>query len=65
MDWIERLNNALEYIEEHLEDEENIIDIASAANTSHFHFQRMFAVITGITVAEYIRRRMPTEPSAR
>lgn len=60
MDWIERLNCALTYMEEHLTEEEDIRKIAAAANTSHFHFQRMFAIITDITVAEYIRRRRLT-----
>lgn len=60
LDWIERLNHALDYIEEHLTDSEDIKAIAAAANTSHFHFQRMFAIITDLTVAEYIRRRRLT-----
>jgi len=47
-------------MEAHLTDEEEIGKIASAANTSPFHFQRMFALITDITVAEYIRRRRLT-----
>lgn len=60
MDWIERLNKALAYIEDNLTDSEDIKAIAAEANTSHFHFQRMFAIITDITVAEYIRRRRLT-----
>ena len=47
-------------MENHLADEEDIGKIASAANTSQFHFQRMFALITDVTVAEYIRRRRLT-----
>lgn len=47
-------------MEEHLEEYEDIRMIAAAANSSHFHFQRMFALISGITVAEYIRRRRLT-----
>ena len=60
MDWIDRLNSALDYIEDNLTDHLDIRDIAEVANTSHFHFQRMFAVITDLTVAEYIRRRRLT-----
>ncbi len=60
MDWIERLNNALKYIEENLTDKLEIKEIANNANTSQFHFQRLFAIITDITVAEYIRRRRLT-----
>ena len=60
MDWIERLNSSLNYIEMNLTEKLDIKDIAGEANTSHFHFQRMFAIICDMTVADYIRRRRLT-----
>lgn len=57
MEWIERLNKAVNYIEEHLSEE---IDYAQAAKTaccSTYHFQRMFTYMAGVTLSEYIRRR--------
>jgi len=57
MDWIEKMNMAIEYIEKHLTDKLNMEDIAKIANCSIYHFQRMFACMTGIPLSEYIRRR--------
>lgn len=60
MDWLERMNNAMDYIEAHLADDISIDDIAKIACCSTYHFQRMFPFITGITLSEYIRRRRLT-----
>ena len=60
MEWIENMNQAMEYIEEHLTDELNIEDIAKAAGSSGYHFQRIFAVMAGMSLSEYIRRRRMT-----
>lgn len=57
MDWQQRMTDALNYIEKHLTNEINIDKAASKANCSTFHFMRMFEVVTGISPAEYIRRR--------
>ena len=59
-DWAERLQNALDYIEAHIDDELNISDIAAQAYVSEFHFQRIFSVLCGLTVGEYIRCRRLT-----
>lgn len=55
--WIEGIQNAIEYIEENLTEELNIQDIADKAYVSAFHFQRIFNVLCGFTVGEYIRNR--------
>ena len=60
MEWVERLNEAINYIEEHLADEIKVEQAAAIAACSVFHFQRMFAYIAGITFTEYIRRRRMT-----
>lgn len=39
MDWLERMNNALNYIENSLNEEIDYKEIAKAANCSEFHFQ--------------------------
>lgn len=57
MDWIEKMNASIAYIEEHLTDALNMEDIAKIAGCSTYHFQRMFAYMTGIPLSEYIRRR--------
>jgi len=57
MDWIEKMNMAINYIEEHITDKLNTEDIAKIAGCSTYHFQRMFACMTGVPLSEYIRRR--------
>lgn len=58
--WSQGIQNALEYIEENITDKLEIKDIASKAYVSAFHFQRIFSVLCGYTVAEYIRNRRLT-----
>ncbi len=53
----EGIQDALQYIEQHLTDELDIRSIAETAYVSPFHFQRMFHALCGMTVAEYIRCR--------
>ncbi len=60
MEWIEHLNKAMNYIEEHLEDGVELEKVAEVACCSAFHFQRMFSYIADIPLSEYIRRRKMT-----
>ena len=60
MGWVESLQNAIDYMENHLLDDISIESIAKQANVSEFHFQRIFSVLTDITVGEYLRRRRLT-----
>lgn len=60
MDWLDRMNSAMDYIEENLAEEIDYIQVARMASCSVFHFQRMFPFITGIPLSEYIRRRRLT-----
>jgi len=55
-----RMKDALDRIESGLEDQLDIEAIAGAAYMSPFHFQRMFHMLTGMTVAEYARKRKLT-----
>ena len=57
MEWIERLNCAIEYIEEHLQEKIDYEKLAEIANCPVYHFQRMFFYMTNISVSEYVRRR--------
>ncbi|MFY3790495.1 AraC family transcriptional regulator [Ureibacillus sp. MALMAid1270] len=60
MDWLERMNNALDYIESNLDGEIDYKKIAQIAYSSEYHFPRMFSSISGISLSEYIRRRRLT-----
>ena len=57
MEWVERLNQSMEYIEEHLTGEIDYEQLGRIACCSTYHYQRMFTYMAGITLAEYIRRR--------
>ena len=57
MEWIERLNKAMTYIEEHLDQEIDYARLGTIACCSQYHFQRMFTYMAGISLSEYIRRR--------
>ncbi len=57
MEWIQRLNRALNYIEENLTQEIDYDEAARIACCSVYHFQRMFAYMADIPLSEYIRRR--------
>jgi AraC family transcriptional regulator len=60
MDWLERMNGAIGYIEDHLTKELDLEKVAQTACCSIYHFQRMFSFITDIPLSEYIRRRRLT-----
>ncbi|WP_251038137.1 AraC family transcriptional regulator [Paenibacillus albidus] len=57
LEWLMRMKNAMDYIESRLEEPLNMDEIAKVAYSSPFHFQRMFLLLTGVAVAEYIRKR--------
>lgn len=60
MDWIQRLQNAIDYIEENITEKINYEHVAKCAYSSTFHFQRVFSISFGFTLGEYIRRRKLT-----
>lgn len=58
--WTEGLQNSIQYIEDNLTEELDISDIAAKAYVSPFYFQKIFNVLCGFTVGEYIRNRRLT-----
>lgn len=57
MDWVERLNEAIRYIEDNLTGNIEYDRLGRIACCSAYHFQRMFTYIAGMPLSEYIRRR--------
>ena len=57
MDWITGIQKSLDYIEAHLTDAISYEAAARESASSAFHFQRMFSMLTGYTLGEYIRMR--------
>jgi AraC family transcriptional regulator len=62
---LERLNQAMEYIEQNLEHEIEVSQLARIAVTSEYHFRRLFSTLAGLPLSEYIRRRRLTLAGAR
>lgn len=60
MDWIQRMNAALDYIEENLAGEIYMGVAASKACCSEYHFTRYFSFVCNLPLNEYIRRRRLT-----
>lgn len=60
MEWMELLNEAIQYIEDNLDGEISYDKAAKIAGCSSFHFQRMFAYMADMPLGEYIRKRRMT-----
>lgn len=57
MEWIRSLNGAIDYIEDNLLSRLTCTQIADHVYSSSYHFQRVFSLLTGMTIGEYIRNR--------
>ncbi|MFD3836368.1 effector binding domain-containing protein [Streptomyces sp. NPDC058642] len=57
---LERLNQAMEYIEDRLDQRIEAADVARTALTSEYHLRRMFSALAGMPLSQYIRRRRLT-----
>ncbi|MFS0725275.1 AraC family transcriptional regulator [Paenibacillus sp. 1P07SE] len=60
MEWLKRMTDALDYIEAKITEPLPMEDIAKAACSSTFHFQRMFRMLSGVTIGDYVRQRRLT-----
>ena len=57
MDWITRMQKAINYIEANLTEEIDYEKVAAESFSSSYHFQRVFSILCGYTLGEYIRLR--------
>ncbi len=57
MDWITGIQKAIDYIEENLTEPISLERVAQEAYSSSFHFQKVFSIICGFTLGDYIRFR--------
>ena len=60
MDWITGISKAIDYIEEHITEPTDYARAAKEACSSPFNFQRMFALLCGYTLGDYVRMRRLT-----
>lgn len=57
MDWVMGIQRAIDYIEEHLTECIDYDMVAAQSYSSGYHFQRVFSILCGFTLGEYIRNR--------
>ena len=57
MEWLTCIRTAIDYIEDHLEENISAQDVADRVNISPFFLQRGFSLMTGYGIGEYIRNR--------
>ena len=60
MDWLTGIQGAINYVEENLSEEISYQEVAKRAGCSSFYFQKLFTILCGITLGEYIRNRRMT-----
>ena len=60
MEWLTGIQRVINYIEDNLTEELNYDDIAKQASCSSFYLQRLFSILCGITLGDYIGNRRLT-----
>jgi AraC family transcriptional regulator len=60
MDYLEKIDTAIRFIENNIRSEIDLTEVAAQACCSLFYFHRIFAAVTGESLKEYIRRRRMT-----
>ena len=53
----ELLNKIIDYLEDNLTNDIDIKKLAKSLGLNDFIMQRVFSIVTGITITEYIRKR--------
>lgn len=57
MNWISGIQRAIDYVEQHITEDIDYGIAAKEACSSEFHFQRVFGVLCGFTLGDYVRMR--------
>ena len=60
MDWTTGIQRALDYLEANITEEIDYAELARLAYSSTYHFQRVFSLLCGYTLGDYIRMRRLT-----
>jgi AraC family transcriptional regulator len=60
MDWVTGMARAIDFIENNLDERLDFDEIAKQAYSSSYHFMRVFSILCGYTLGEYIRNRRLT-----
>ena len=57
MNWIQGIQRAIDYVEANITEELDFEEVAKQAYSSPFHFQRVFGILCGVSLGDYIRMR--------
>ena len=57
MDWIQGIQRAIDYVEAHITEAIDFEEVGKQAYSSSFHFQRVFGILCGLSLGDYIRMR--------
>ncbi len=57
MNWIQGMQRAIDYVEAHISEEIDFAEVAKQSYSSSFHFQRVFGILCGFSLGDYIRMR--------
>ena len=57
MNWIQGVQRAIDYVEANITEELDFEAVAKQAYSSSFHFQRVFSILCGFSLGDYIRMR--------
>ncbi len=57
MNWLKQFNDTVSFIEENITENISKNDIEKISYTSYLHYSRMFFILSGNTLSEYIRKR--------
>ena len=57
MNWIQGIQSTIDYVEANITEEIDLEEAARHAYSSSFHFQRVFGILCGFSLGEYIRMR--------
>lgn len=61
MEYLKHIQRAIDYIEENLRQDIDLAACAKVSGYSQYHFLRVFKYVTGLTPADYIRKRRLSE----
>jgi AraC family transcriptional regulator len=61
---LERLNQALNHLDDRLDREVDMAEVARIAAVSEYHFRRLFSALAGMPLPVYVRRRRMTLAAA-
>lgn len=60
---LRKLNDAMDYIEAHLEEDFRLEEVAVSVGISDLSFRQLFCALTGMTLQEYVKNRRLSEAS--